>query len=264
MMKINTLYPLTACGRCMHLVRFRTAAAVALAAALVATLGIAIVYIPSFVSTVLKFRSGYYASLRGGEPFQQLRSNSNQVTTLLGNAFWGAVYSGFLAALFAGGVAFFAVWSVSQASSNQSGSQLPLLVAPCATQLICVLPIQETSTEVMALFAIFVGFHGALFVYFVAIRLFRGLYIPSFYRHHPAAVNFFNAMLESWNLVVAVGMAFYRTMKLLVVIVYYIGRIDVPVFSPGVGYVRAFALDSEHFDFKRDLLIHEAVSFFFV
>jgi hypothetical protein len=98
----------------LPLVRFQTAAAVALVAALVAILGIAIVYIPSFVSTVLKFRSGYFASLKGGEPFQQLRSNSNQVTTLLGNAFWGAAYSGFLAALLAGGIAFFALWSVSQ------------------------------------------------------------------------------------------------------------------------------------------------------
>ena len=81
-----------------------------------------------------------------------------------------------------------------------------------------------------------------------------------FYRRHPAAVNVINALLESWNLALSIGTMLMRSAKLLLVSCIYIGRIDVPTFSSGVGYVGPYALDSEHFSFKNDLLIHEAVS----
>ena len=110
------------------------------------------------------------------------------------------------------------------------------------------------------MYAVVIGFHAIFLISFLVTRLFRELYASSFYRRHPAAMNFINALFESWNLVLAVVMMFYRSMKLLGVTIYYIGRIDVPMTSPGVGYVGPFALDSEHFHFKRDLLIHEAVS----
>ncbi|CAB9513803.1 expressed unknown protein [Seminavis robusta] len=206
---------------------FQAASSVGLAAAVVATVGIAVVFIPSFVSTVLKFRCGILTSLKGGEAFQYLRTSPNQVTWLLGSALWGAAYSGLLAGLFAGGLCFFLVWS-------------------------------ETTTTAVALLALFFGFHAVLLIDFLVNRLFRDLYVSFFFRRHPAVVNLINVLTESWNLVVMMGLIWYRAVKLLGTTIYYIGRIDVPVFSPGVGYVGAIALDFEHFNFKRDLLIHEA------
>jgi len=97
-------------------------------------------------------------------------------------------------------------------------------------------------------------------VRFAFERLFRDLYVSSFYRKHPAVMNVLNVLFECWNLSISIGLMLARSFKLLLVSAVYIGRIDVPTFSPGVGYVGPYPLDSEHFNFKKDLLIHEAVS----
>ena len=64
--------------------RFKVGLSVGLVAALMATVGIAVVYVPSLVSTVLKFRSGIFKTLDGGERFQKLREGPHRATTLLG------------------------------------------------------------------------------------------------------------------------------------------------------------------------------------
>lgn len=53
-----------------------------------------------------------------------------------------------------------------------------------------------------------------------------------------------------------------RAIKHSIIAFYYIGRVDVRTFAPGVGMVGLLDLDSEHVSFKNDLLIHEAVSIF--
>lgn len=206
---------------------FRVGLSVGLAAALAATIGIAVVFMPSMVSTVLKFRSGVFKSLRGNDTFQQLRESPARVTGLLGSAIWGSVFTGFFCAFFAGGISFLSVWS-------------------------------ETRSTALRIYALLIGVVAIWFVNFLATRLFRDLYVSFFYRRHPAAVNFINVLLESSNLPLAIGLMFLRSVKLLAVTICYIGRIDVPTFAPGVGYVGSMPLDSEHFGFKNDLLIHEA------
>ena len=93
--------------------RFQVGLSVGLVAAILATVGIAVVYIPSLVSTVLKFRSGVFETLKGGKAFQQLRENPYRATSILGCALWGAIFTAVLCAFFVGGVTFLAVWSVS-------------------------------------------------------------------------------------------------------------------------------------------------------
>jgi hypothetical protein len=103
---------------CCRFQRFKFGVSFGLVAAFLATVGIAVVYIPSFVSTVIKFRSGLIPSLKAGPKFQQLRENPHRATTLLGSALWGSMYTACWSALFVGGAAFLAVWSVSEYLKN--------------------------------------------------------------------------------------------------------------------------------------------------
>lgn len=77
-------------------------------------------------------------------------------------------------------------------------------------------------------------------------------------------MNILNVLFESWGVLVAAGYMLLRGFKLVLLAAIYIGRIDTPMLAPGVGYVGVFALDSGHVGFKKDLLIHEAVSLLYV
>ena len=69
---------------------YQAALAAGFIAAIIATIGIAVVYIPSFVSTVLKYRTGVYGSLRGPgfEQFKALRDNPDHVTMYVQHLFF--------------------------------------------------------------------------------------------------------------------------------------------------------------------------------
>ena len=49
-----------------------------------------------------------------------------------------------------------------------------------------------------------------------------------------------------------------RMVKLIMISVFYIGRLDTPLFAPGVGHIGPVLLDSHHVQFRKDLLLHEA------
>lgn len=206
---------------------FEIALAFGLVVAVLAVVGISIVYIPSYVSTVLKFRSGVLESLQGGKQFQELRDRPDNVTTLLGSALWGAAFTGLFCWLFVGGIVFSSVWS-------------------------------ETRETALQIYALLLGILAIFLLRFLVTKMFRDLYVSSFYRKHPAAMNIVNVVLECWNLALSIGTMLARAIKLSLVAFLYIGRIDVPVFSPGVGTIGPLRLDSEHVSFKKDLLIHEA------
>ena len=178
---------------------------------------------------VIKFRSGVLESLKGEEHFQELRGGPDSVTTLLGSALWGAAFTGLFCWLFVGGIVFFSIWS-------------------------------ETREAALQIYALLLGILVIFLLRFVISKLFRDLYVSSFYRKHPGAINLINVVLECWNLAVSIGTMLARAIKLSIVTFLYIGRIDVPTFAPGVGTVGPLSLDNEHVSFKRDLLIHEAVS----
>lgn len=63
-----------------------------LAAGLLASLWIAIVLIPSYISTALKLRSGVIPTLKE-EDFLRYRVSMDNVTVLLGSAFWGSLFT---------------------------------------------------------------------------------------------------------------------------------------------------------------------------
>jgi hypothetical protein len=49
-----------------------------------------------------------------------------------------------------------------------------------------------------------------------------------------------------------------RLIKLIAISAFYIGRLDTPVFAPGVGYVGPVPLDGHPVQFRKDLLTHDA------
>ena len=49
-----------------------------------------------------------------------------------------------------------------------------------------------------------------------------------------------------------------RMLKLIVISAFYIGRLDTPLFAPGVGHIGSVPLDSHPTEFRKDLLLHEA------
>ena len=83
-------------------------------------------------------------------------------------------------------------------------------------------------------------------------------YAGGYYRRRPAAGNIMNVILECWSLGLSAGTMTARTVKLLVVTFFYLGRIDTPMLAPGVGQIGSTNLDPAPNAFRKDLLVHEA------
>ena len=121
----------------------------------------------------------------------------------------------------------------------------------------------QTRDIALQIYALLVGLLVVFLLRSLVSLVCRDLYVSSFYRKHPAAINFINLLLECWNLALSVGTMLARALKHSIIAFYYIGRIDVPTFAPGVGTVGSLHLDSEHMSFKNELLIHESVRLVF-
>jgi len=49
-----------------------------------------------------------------------------------------------------------------------------------------------------------------------------------------------------------------RLVKLIMISAFYIGRLDTPLFAPGVGMIGPMHLDAHPIQFRKDLLVHDA------
>lgn len=72
-----------------------------------------VIYVPSAIHTVLKFRTGVIPSLRDPH-FLQYRQGLHQTTFMVGAMFWGLIISTFAVIGLFGGVVFLASWHVSE------------------------------------------------------------------------------------------------------------------------------------------------------
>ncbi|KAI2501080.1 hypothetical protein MHU86_13371 [Fragilaria crotonensis] len=80
----------------------------------------------------------------------------------------------------------------------------------------------------------------------------------SFFRKNPIGGNVLMLALECWSLGLTLGIMFFRTMKLLLVTSFYIGRLDTPLFAPGVGMIGPLIVDGHPVQFRKGLLLHDA------
>jgi hypothetical protein len=114
---------------------------------------------------------------------------------------------------------------------------------------------------VQSILATIIGFLITLLLKLLILQILRKSWYGAFYRRKPAAVNIMNIVLECWSLGLSSGYIIGRIVKLLLVALFYIGRIDTPMLAPGVGWVfNRIPVDSFPIAFRKDILIHEAVS----
>lgn len=82
-------------------------------AAFIATVSLAIVWLPSSVSTIQQFRCGAIPSLHDRQ-FQQYRKAPDLTTILFGSTFWGTFYSSGVIFIIVGGLSFILVWELTR------------------------------------------------------------------------------------------------------------------------------------------------------
>lgn len=76
--------------------------------AFITALTLAVIYIPSVTSTILKLRCGQIATLRNKD-FNRYRCAPDQVALLSASLFWGALASSVTVGVIIGGLVFFFV-----------------------------------------------------------------------------------------------------------------------------------------------------------
>jgi hypothetical protein len=193
-------------------------------------INIMLCYVPSSVSTIIKFRFGVIPSLRDKD-FVTYRYSQDQVALLFGSIFWGSFYTSVIVAVLVGVVVFLAVWQV-------------------------------TSNIFLLVLAQIIGLSVTVGLKYVVLLFLRRHYFAAFYRKQPAQANVLNVVLECWNVGLSTGYVLARGCMLLLATALHIGRIDVPFLAPGVkqfGYgMLSIDLDSYPTAYRKALLSSEA------
>lgn len=72
----------------------------------------------------------------------------------------------------------------------------------------------------------------------------------TFLRNKPAVSNITMLMFEAWNMGNALGYVLTRSLRVLIIAVFYIGRLDVWVLADGVGEFACFHPDVSFLPFS--------------
>jgi hypothetical protein len=107
----------------------------------------------------------------------------------------------------------------------------------------------------------FIAIGFTIAIKLVVLMLLRARFFSSFYRKQPAGANIMMVVMECWNLGLSSGYILARSMKLILLAIFYIARVDTPFLADDVGYIIG---DTYPEYFRKDILIHEAVSVGFV
>eukprot|EP00547_Thalassionema_nitzschioides_P007157 CAMPEP_0194219644 /NCGR_PEP_ID=MMETSP0156-20130528/26442_1 /TAXON_ID=33649 /ORGANISM="Thalassionema nitzschioides, Strain L26-B" /LENGTH=1198 /DNA_ID=CAMNT_0038949395 /DNA_START=72 /DNA_END=3668 /DNA_ORIENTATION=- len=200
----------------------RLTAGVAILCSVFTSLATAMVYIPSTIHTVLKFRSGVIPSLR--DPyFISYRKSLHLTTFMVGAMFWGLIGTTLAVAFLVAGGVFLVCYHVTA----------PILL-----------------TFIPAIIGISVTMGLKIFLcMFLGQATFSGLY-----RKRPALANVSSLALECWHILLTFLSVFIRLAKFLVVTGMYLGRIDRPIFQKDL----MVDLDSYPKAFRQDILLAEA------
>ncbi|CAJ1932922.1 unnamed protein product [Cylindrotheca closterium] len=177
-------------------------AAMGIIGGLIAALATTLVYIPSSIHTILKFRSGVIASLKDPK-FIDYRKNLHNQTYLIGSMFWGLIISTAIVTFLTAGITFLLVWPTTRP-----------IVVEIATQAIGII-----ITVLVKVVVCFVAMRSAY---------------SGFYRSKPMFANVFNVALECWALALTLALVAGRLVKFLVITSFYVGRIDRPVLADGL------------------------------
>jgi hypothetical protein len=161
-----------------------------------------LVYIPSSIHTILKFRSGVIPSLRD-PTFLKYRSNLEDMTYLIGAMFWGLVITSVSISVVVSISVFLFVWQVSRE-----------IITLLAAQVI--------------------GIVVTVTIKMIACNLYMKYSHAGYYRKKPMSSNLFSIAMETWYLGLTLAFMLSRFVKFLLTIGLYVGRIDRPVLADGL------------------------------
>jgi hypothetical protein len=162
-----------------------------------------IVFIPTMVSTTLKFRRGVFPSMRSWA-FLRYRFALDQVTLMYGGMFWGVIVSAVAVALIVGTFVFLLAWETS-------------------------------STFMLSLIGSYLGLFLVIVAKIILLQLLRNKFFAAFYRRNPMAANLMTLALECYSAAISVYFMVVRAVKILIIGAMYVGRVDTPLFADGVG-----------------------------
>lgn len=199
---------------------------VATVIAFISSLSLAITYIPSVTTTILRLRNGHIATLRNKD-FNRYRCAPDQVALLTGSLFWGSLFSGVVVGGFIGLIVFFFVWQASVYYAQRAVALLAGIISVALVRLAIVCACRCTLWS-------------------------------SFYRVRPGAANIGILALEWGNFAISAGYILARSIKLLLAAMTFIGRIDTPFLAHNVGRIGPLELDNYPIVHMKDVLTHEA------
>jgi len=156
-------------------------------------------YIPSYVTSTLKFRTGVFQSLE--DPFfEDYRIQAAFTSNLTGAMFWGILFTGIAMSLFFCFIIFF-------------------FIAPILRDV------------VFSILTAIAGFAITVMIRMCAMILFRTKCFAAFYRKHPGISNIVGLAFECWNIALAAGFLLARSLKLILTAAFYMGRVDKPLLN---------------------------------
>jgi len=111
---------------------------------------------------------------------------------------------------------------------------------------------------VIIIIAQLIGITVTVLLRMLILMFLRRQYCAAYYRKQTWQDNFMNTVLECWNIGISSGFMLIRSCQLFLLTACYLGRLDTPFLSSGVGVVNNIALDSYPNAFRKDLLSHDA------
>ena len=188
---------------------------------------ISFAYCPSIFMQIMEYRHGAFSASLVDPYFATLRKVPLNATHLFGATVWGCLISGVVTAAIFGFVLFLLIWS-------------------------------HTTKVATTVVATLVGILVTIILRVILVQCFFTKTFAGFYRVQPASANFMGILLESWNIALSAGEIVSRAIKLLLLTVLYLGRIDTPLLGPKSSMIGDIMIDRYPSLFTIDALLHEA------
>ncbi len=188
---------------------------------------ISVAYCPSIFMQAMEFRHGAFSAPLVDPYFATLRQVPMNSTHLFGATVWGCMISGVVTAAVFGCVLFLLIWS-------------------------------QTAKVATTVVATLIGILVTIILRVILVQCYFTKTFKGFYRTQPASANFMGILLESWNIALSAGEIVSRAIKLLLLTILYLGRIDTPLLGPKSSMIGNIMVDRYPSLFTIDALLHEA------
>lgn len=190
-------------------------------------LSITIAFCPNIFLQALEFRHGAFSAPLVDTSFAVLRKAPLNATFFFGGTIWGCLVAGIISASLFGFIFFLIIW-------------------------------RETNKIAVRIITSLIGISITAGLRSLLIFVSKRSTFTAYYRLRPAKANFIVIILESWNIFLAAGEVIARCLKLFLITLLYIGRIDSPLLSPKANIFAGFFLDRYPSIFTADALLHDA------